>query len=226
MITVRDRVNLKSVMSALFKMDAVLSMTVSGDMTVSAEEVDTVRAAMSSLSGDMDESVVKKVALSPFVLDMFYCYSINKTAVTMDLWLLDRFVDNRSFLDIFLFPIWKQKGNEMKENVNVYRPVIYELFPNLRQITIRTTNNEGDSVYPIEPQTLLNVVQNEKRPPKLRTIQIADYSKTKWSEKVFDEKVIAKYKAMNIGVELKDYVTSDGEPWVKVILSVPPPSEQ
>ena len=77
-------------------------------------------------------------------------------------------------------------------------------------------------MYPIEPQTLLNVVQNEKRPPKLRTIQITDFSKTKWSEKVFDEKVIAKYKAMNIGVEMKKY--SNGV--CKVILSVPPPSEQ
>ena len=222
LITIADRVNLKNIMSALFKMDAVLSGGVNNDgMSVSAKEVDTARSALNSLYGDMDENVKKTMTLNPFVVDMFYSYSINKTSVVLDSVHLDKYVDNKQFLNIFLLPLRSQKGDELKENVNVYRPVIYELFPNLRQITIGMAHSDSYSVYPIEPQTLLNVVQNEKRPPKLRTIQIWDRSKTKWSEKVFDEKVIAKYKAMNIGVEVQKLTNGRD-----VILSVPPLSEQ
>ena len=222
LIIVSDRVNLKKVMSALFKMDAVLSGTVTSDgLTVGAKEVNTVRTAIKLLSGDVNGSVVKKEALSPFVLDMFYSYSINKTSVVMTCHRLDSSVGNKSFLNIFFFPIWKQNVDQLKENVNVYRPVTYELFPNLRQITIWTTFKGTDSVYPIAPQTLLNVIQSEKRPRTLRTIQIMDNSETKWSLKVFDEKVIMKYKAMNIGLGVGK--TRAGH---KMILTIPPASEQ
>merc|ERR1712110_874844 len=107
-------------MAALFKLDAVLSNTITGKTKVTAKEVVIVRAAIKSLMNEMDGNTVNDVVLDSFIIDMIYSYSLKKTSVVMDLCFLDYFVKNKSFLNIFLNPLWKQDSSDtIKEGVNV-----------------------------------------------------------------------------------------------------------
>ncbi len=98
-------------------------------------------------------------------------------------------------------PTWIQNGHRLKENVNVYRPIIYRLFPKLEQIVITGTSvSWNGDVYPLNPRSLLNVLDGVWLRSSFSTVIIEDQF-GKWIKKAFAKKVVAEYKAKGIAVD-------------------------
>merc|ERR1712129_676201 len=90
-------IDYKKALSALFKMDGVLSGTVIDELKVSSEEMELVKLLIGSQTA-VDASDVSMV--QPFVSNTFLCYLLKKTSVLLTLYYLDTCVDG-SFVDIF-----------------------------------------------------------------------------------------------------------------------------
>ena len=195
--TIADAKNFGKYLTAFWKLDCILSGTVSPDgLSVSRWEAELVRVAVNSLFEDRRED---GVVLNPFVLDTFFNFATSKTKVVLNLMYLDQRVKNKEFLKTFLKPLWRRKrGNGVRDGVNVFNEKLLKTFQNLQQITIKRT-----SYRPLSPRTLLRALDGVSLPPSFRTVVVVD-AHGKWVWKAFDDEVVAEFAAKGFAVEVEE----------------------
>ena len=204
LITIANAKNWKKQLATLFILDAVLSGTVhsTDNLKVTRKDLKLIRSLINTYF--VGQSADSKIP--SFVVDMFYNYSWTKTKVVFNWESLNRALDNKVFLDIFMEPMWNRNDDKKKqnENCNIFRPIVYQLFPNLEQITLLTSNIKPRDlgVYPLDPRFLLNLLERKPLPLKFNSVQIQDIDK-QWIRSAFNAKIIQEFKERNISVDFE-----------------------
>ena len=203
-ITIGDSMNWCKYVPSLFKMDAVISSIVRDKMRITAREVAIVEAAIHSICGDEQQTSKSDLPLlDPFVLDMFYNYSLSKTKCYFDVCELGRHVQNSKFLELFLYPMHEmQDPSDLKEDVNVFRPILYNLFPNLESVTF-LTSYRGFPTYALNAKSLLKVLDVPYRTASFSRVIILD-GMNKWWQTSFSSDMQKAYKAKNFDVQFNN----------------------
>merc|ERR1712176_918038 len=103
------------------------------NVTVSERDVDIVRCSIASVLG-------KPFAANPYIdafaMDNFFAFTRNKTQIVLNLDQMNKMKERR-LIDLVMHSIKeKRTGGFCEDNNNILKPLIFELFPNLKQITI------------------------------------------------------------------------------------------
>merc|ERR1712154_728995 len=96
-------------------------------------------------------------------------YSLNKTNIVLSLRDISR-IKNKSFVDLVMNTVKIQKLEDISsDDTNLPKPILFELFPNLEQLTI----DIDDGYYVFNPLSLLSLLNAVTLPDALRTIKVS-----------------------------------------------------
>ena len=94
--------------------------------------------------------------LDQYIADTFKLFITNKTQITLNLPALS-WSEDSSFIDLIMNPIQQQSYSEIADNdINIFKPLIFNLFKNLKEITIIT--GWSSDVYSFNMLSLLSVL--------------------------------------------------------------------
>ena len=117
------------------------------------------------------------VDVDTYALDNFFAFTRNKTEIVLHLAYIHRYFKNVSFADFLMHSVREQGIDGVSaNNINLIKPSIFRLFPNLTQITIYSTLYlEGNiEIYAFNFLSLLSVLSESAIPCSFNTVIIKD----------------------------------------------------
>merc|ERR1712129_68537 len=91
-----------------------------------------------------------------YIRDVFFAFATKKTQITLSLYAMNEFMsehDGDYFHSLIMHPLREQALSEVSdddERANYFKPIVFELFANLREIVLFTTDEGGDKVFAID----------------------------------------------------------------------------
>ena len=132
-ILIESELNYKRSMTAFWTFDAILSGQSMYEIEVSGRDVEIVGSSIASVLG---EPFAANQNIDAYALDNFYAFTRHKTQIVLDLYSLNQMKDRR-LTDFVMHTIKKHGVSDISDdNTNVLKPLIFILFPNLKQIII------------------------------------------------------------------------------------------
>ena len=177
----------RKVFDAFFKFDLMLSSDAPDENPVTSNDVNIVNSAIASLT-DTHAACDKK--LDEFAVDSFFAYTLNKTSIVFDYCAIET-MDTTAFSSLVMHPVQSQFGTIPNDKTNLPKPIVFELFRNLEQITMHTSR-----FYAFNPLSLLSILNEAALPDSFKTVRING------SSNAFVEEVKEKYAASNFQVDI------------------------
>jgi len=204
--------------SAFYKFDKMLSAssrdTVAEYQRVKLDE----QVSVSKLDVTLVSRAIKSALCQPFpahkildqyALDNFFAFTRHKRQIMFDLRVLHS--RNAELVGLVMHPI--QQEPPSKDTVNVFKPFIFNLFVNLKHITISV-----DKDYQLNLLTLLSASLPDTLPPSFETLVIKMTSLVRmedwgWLAHQNDTAIVARFAEKQLKVEFKE-LTHEEFGWV------------
>eukprot|EP01084_Bolivina_argentea_P193599 332134_1 len=202
-IIIETAKNYENIMTALYKFDAMISGQSMFGVEITKTDVSIVDSSIKyALEDSFDKSDDK---LDKYIKDNFLLFAANKTQIILKLhWL--NMMKNAHFTNFVTYPICKQTTPQ-KNNNNLFKPMIFELFPNLKNITIYTAHSSYPyPVYCFNLLSLLSILVGVSFPKSFKSIIIKDQNPDKnhaWLEKSLSKAIKRKFTAKKFNIEFK-----------------------
>ena len=201
-IIIESALNYKRSMDAFWKFDAILSGQ--RPMEVSARDVVILDSAIASALG---EPFAANPNIDADVLDNFFAFTRHKTHIVLYLRELDReeMHNIKELTDFVMHNIKMQYvANIPDDDTNVLKPRIFELFPNLQQITIDGTSIEGTdgTSFGFNLLSLLSVLCDAVIPASFETLVIKDAERY-WLKSAFSKEIRREFAYKKLRIELR-----------------------
>ena len=189
--------NYRKIFDAFYKFDALLSAEFElMKMDIRAKEIAVIKFAIASIFDAQTQS-----ELDTFPIDSFYAYTRNKTIIHLNLFIINH-IRSESLVDLAMYRVAVQDVSEIRnDNTNLFKPILFDLFPKLRQITINTADQTGQRKWAFNPLSLLSILNGAAVPESFETIKIEDRGENKWLTKAFSQRVRGKYAESNLAVK-------------------------
>ena len=204
-ILVNSAKNYKVAMSAYSKFDGIFSACSETMANVSDDEFDIIMESLRWIKGGDD--AVEHQGLDQYILETFHSFIIHKTTLSFllnELW----YAKDSKLKNMVINTMWDE-GHEWKsrtetesEDVNLLKPFVFELFPNVNSISI------WSPCYPFDLVSFLRILQRADLPEQLKLITVMG---TRSIGDYFSEKVNEEYKKANMEASLNDQLP---EHWV------------
>ena len=113
-----------------------------------------------------------KGQLDEYTLHNFYAFTRRKTQIVLYLPCMVKYIDNTSFADFIMQPIKESNSiSSSRTTINLFKPVLSKLFPNLTKIAVYTRDSRFvPGYYPLDLVSLLSMLKSSSIPPSLRNI--------------------------------------------------------
>merc|ERR1712192_52268 len=199
LMLVESAKNYKQSIGAFYKFDALLSgVKMDGKMAeVSEVEFDIVDSCIESVLGEP----CSDSKLDDFILDNFYAFTQQKTRITLVTPLIDM-VKNKSFVDLIMHPLSEQGADDVSaDDTNLFKPLLFKLFPNLTQITLATAWSW--QIYAINLLSLLSILHKAELPRALESIVVKDGRKH-WLKSAFCVETQQLFAAKGLAMQWDD----------------------
>merc|ERR1711971_466520 len=122
---------------------------------------------------------------------------------------MDKFIKNQSFADLITHPI-KESTSISSSDANLFKPIIFQLFPNMTKIGISTRDSRVmPGHYPLNLTSLLSMLKSTSIPPSLRNIVIDECylphkrESGEWLAKAASPDLLQQYAESQFRVDLK-----------------------
>eukprot|EP01084_Bolivina_argentea_P293717 505222_1 len=226
-IVIETKKNYQAIISAFYKFDSMLSgqkMTGLGYKAVTKTDVAFVGLSVEYVLGNSSNDYKNKLSndcknkLDTYIKDTFYLFTKKKTQITLHLELISR-IQNDSFIELIAHSIKPRNyKRNMITNNNLFKPILFKLFPNLQEIMIYSTS--FSSVYSFSILSLLSMLTNTVLPKSFRTITIKDSYPDKsgeWLKKKFTAHVKRQFIANKLSIQLKrNQSRNKKEDWIVI----------
>ena len=124
-----------------------------------------------------------------FVNDTFRHFCARKTQIILNLEYMDYYIKNEEFVSLIMNPVKEQKYSDISDDdVNIFKPVLFELFGKVREVVIYTSAAFGKVyVYSFNLDRFLkHVLCSPSLPTSLKRIEVDDEGK-EWLEAAFSD---------------------------------------
>ena len=145
-----------------------------------------IRVVKASINERLD---IKRNGYAEYVNNTFHLFCERKTQLILNLCEMDRDIANETFVSIIMKPLRQQGASRMQlNNNNIFKPVVFRLFPNVQEIIMYTTGN-------FERAYSFNILKFFRHylclsplSKALKKIQLID-RKFKWLKQVFHDEM-------------------------------------
>ena len=191
--------NYKQSIGAFYKFDAALSGADMFRIKVSQTEFKIIDSCIKSVCGEP----FADSKLDAFILDNFYAFVQHKTRIVLVPTYIKK-INNKSFIDLIIsmkHPISDQGVDDVAgDATNLFQPLLLALFPNLTQITMRTSTNLD--LYAFNLMSLLSLQGDAELPRSLQSIVITDAWQM-WVANAFSVEKQKRFAAKGLQMELE-----------------------
>eukprot|EP01084_Bolivina_argentea_P037924 70127_1 len=150
-IIIENANNYQKYMSAFWKFDCMLSGQPTGDLHITQKDIDILYTAI-----EYGDDYKHNQELDHYIKDTFYLFTQRKTQIVLCLYEIDK-IENRSFVELIMHPIQAQRMPIYDPNTNLFKKILFELFPNLNQLVIYT-HDWNEKVYSFQISRLLKIM--------------------------------------------------------------------
>lgn len=139
----------------------------------------------------------KPQGVDEYVLDNMYCYQRNKTKIY-----LDYHGGVRCFPEflkqLLMYGVKKGSRNIPNDRTNIFRPILFQLFPNLVEIEMDNRN------HALNLLSLLSVLEESPIPRAFKVLKVRDYGR-RWLKRAVEAvpEIEKKFEAKGWKLELK-----------------------
>ena len=123
------------------------------------------------------------IAVDQYVLDNFYCFRQKKTKLVLNPFRMNK---NDEYLTNLLFYGISSSKEVPKDNINIFRPFLFELFPNMVELVLWLNNG-----YALNFLSLLSVLEEAATviPQSFEVLKVHEtalYNAQKWMKTAFE----------------------------------------
>ena len=194
----------------IIKVITSLDNTISNNIVIVASDpknVPMLKELFRYKKVDESHGIQKKLKFDKYVYDTFNCFANYKQEIILQVPYIDRFVDDKELLKLFLYELRKKKQSDKvfsyhimdEDNKNLFKRELLTIFPNVKRVIIHTTDYNRINVYTISLLSLLSIINGTS----VVYVEIKDYGNV-WLGKMLSESslsyIIDKYKEENFSL--------------------------
>ena len=201
----KDRMNLENQIAALSALDTMLSMNEDRD-TINVQNP-LIKPILKELFADISPRPASERKLYPYIYDTFHCFRKHKTKIEIELGDLIELKkkDKKGLVDMLFYDLgylqriqqnsWEKIEKSCnKEQINLMRPCLFEIFGNVKEIYINAYDLDGAEYpcwYPFSLLSLLSIIGDTV--DKI-TIDVMEDLWTFLKSSLVYDKIVDKYK--------------------------------
>ncbi len=185
-------------------LDKLLSGDCDGIGNISSENVEIVSKCISYYLN------ISSNSFDDYIKDTFWLFCNQKKDIIINLNEMNIYVENKDFVNIIMYSV-KNDNNIGSNNINIFKCLLFDLFPNGNQIIIYTTSNLGLPIYPFSILYLLsNIIYSSstsslltKSFKKIIIKAVRRGGRDSWVSKAFDSKLEQEFTNKKININLR-----------------------